>query len=56
MLRFLPSAIDDALDTLYEPNAIFGQFLGSASMIFFSLSSLNLWAFQWPSKDSVRPP
>ena len=32
MLRFLLSAIDDALDTLYEPNAIFGQFPGSASM------------------------
>ena len=36
MLRSLPSAIDDALDTLYEPNAAFSQFLrGSASMIFF---------------------
>ena len=38
MLRSLPSAIDDALDTLYEPNAVFSQFLGSASMTFFSLS------------------
>ena len=37
MLRSLPSAIDDALDTLYEPNAVFSQFLGSASMTFFSL-------------------
>ena len=35
MLRSLPSAIDDALDTLYEPNAVFSQFLGSASMTFF---------------------
>ena len=37
MLRSLPSAIDDALDTLHEPNAVFSQFLGSASMTFFSL-------------------
>ena len=37
MLRSLPSAIDDVLDTLYEPNAVFSQFLGSASMTFFSL-------------------
>ena len=28
---------DDALDTLYEPNAVFSQFLGSASMTFFPL-------------------
>ena len=35
MLRSLPSAIDDALYTLYEPNAVFSQFLGSASMTFF---------------------
>ena len=28
MLRSLPSANDDALDTLYEPNAVFSQFLG----------------------------
>ena len=35
MLRFLPSAIDDALDTLYEPNVVFLKFLGSAS--FFSV-------------------
>ena len=34
MLHSLPSAIDDALDTLYEPNAVFGPFLGSASMTF----------------------
>ena len=34
-LRSLPSAIDDALATLYEPNAIFRYFLGSASMTFF---------------------
>ena len=37
MLRSLPSAVDDALDTPYEPNAVFNQFLGSASMTFFSL-------------------
>ena len=37
MLRSLPSAIDDELDTLYEPNAVFNQVLGSASMTFFSL-------------------
>ena len=35
MLRSLPSATDDAIDTLYEPNAVFSQFLGSASMTFF---------------------
>ena len=35
MLRSLPSAIDDALDTLYEPNAVFSQFLRSADMTFF---------------------
>ena len=40
MLRFLPSAIDDALDTLYKPNAVFSQFLGSASMTFFLLLPL----------------
>ena len=38
MLRSLPSAIDDALDTLYEPNAVFNQFQGSASMTFFFFS------------------
>ena len=38
MLRSLPSAIDDALDTLYEPNAVFSQFLGSARMTFFLFS------------------
>ena len=37
MMRPFPSAIDDALDTLYEPNAVFSQFLGSASRTFFSL-------------------
>ena len=37
MLRSLSSAIDDALDTLYEPNAVFSQFLGSASMTIFFL-------------------
>ena len=37
MLRSLPGAIDDALDILYEPNAVLSQFLGSASMTFFSL-------------------
>ena len=35
MLRSLPSAIDDALGTLYKPNAVCSQFLGSASMTFF---------------------
>ena len=30
-------AIDDALDTLYEPNAVCTQFLGSASRTFFFL-------------------
>ena len=35
MLRSLPSVIDDALDTLYEPNAVFSQFLGSASTTTF---------------------
>ena len=34
MLRPLPSAIDDALDTLHEPNAVFSQFLWSASLTF----------------------
>ena len=45
MLRSLPSAMDDALDTLYGPNAVFSQFLGSASMyvfFFFFLSLLPL--------------
>ena len=37
MFRSFPSAIDDVLDTLYEPNAVFSQLLGSASMTFFSL-------------------
>ena len=37
MVRSLSSAIDDALDTLYEPNAVFSQLLGSANMTFFSL-------------------
>ena len=38
-MRSRPSAID-ALDTLYEPNAVFSQFLGPAStcMVFFFLS------------------
>ena len=40
MLRSLPSAIDDALDTLYEPNAVFSQLLGSASMTFSLFLSL----------------
>ena len=45
-LRSLPSAIDDALDTLYEPNAVFSQFLGSASVTFpFFLSLLPLLVF-----------
>ena len=37
MLRSLRSAIDGALETLYEPNAVLGQFLGSASMTYYSL-------------------
>ena len=40
MLRSPPSAIDDALGTLYDPNAVFSQFLGSASMAFFPFLSL----------------
>ena len=32
-----PGAWYHALDTLDEPNAVFSQFLGSASMTFFSL-------------------
>ena len=39
MLRSVPSAIDDALDTLYEPNSVLSQFLGSASMTFLFFSS-----------------
>ena len=39
LLRSPPSAID-ALDTLYEPNAIFSQFLGSASMVCFTFPFL----------------
>ena len=38
MLRSSPSDIDDALDTLHEPNAVFRQFPGSASMTFFVYS------------------
>ena len=34
MLRSLPSAIDDARDTLYEPTAAYSQFLGSDSITF----------------------
>ena len=51
MLRSLPSAIDDALDTLYEPKAVFSQFLGSASMAFFPLflSLLPLLVFSFLS-------
>ena len=52
MLRSLPSTIDEALDTLYEPNAVFRQFLGSASMtfsfllfVFFFLSSFSFPCF-----------
>ena len=46
MLRSLPGAIDDALDTLYEPNAVFSQFLGgSASMTFIFLISLPCFLF-----------
>ena len=45
MLRSLPSTIDTP-DTLYEPNAVFSQFLGSASMVFFPfLSFLHLAVF-----------
>ena len=46
MLRSLPSAIDDARDTLYEPNAVFSQFLGSASITFFSLL-ISLLPHSW---------
>ena len=34
----LPANAIDALDTLYEPNAVFSQFLGSASMVFFLIN------------------
>ena len=40
LLCSLPSAID-ALDTLYEPNAVFSQLLGSASITFFSFPFLS---------------
>ena len=40
-MRFFPSAIDDALDTLYEPNAVFGQFL----FLFLSLLPLVVLSF-----------
>ena len=49
MLRSLPSAID-ALDTLYEPNAVFSQFLRSASMTF-----LPSFPFLAPSSCLVSP-
>ena len=45
MLRSLPSAIDDALDTLYEPNAVFSQFLWSASITFFLVFSFPSFLF-----------
>ena len=45
MLRSLPSAIDDDLDTLYEPNAVFSQFLGSASMTFLFLVFVPFFSF-----------
>ena len=35
MFRYLARAINDALDTLNEPNAVFSQFLRSASMTIF---------------------
>ena len=38
LLHYLPSAIDDALDTLHERNTVFGQLLGSASMTLFPFS------------------
>ena len=34
-----PSSAIDALDTLYKPNAVLSQFMGSASMAFFFVSS-----------------
>ena len=37
LLRSPPSAID-ALDTLFEPNAVFRQFTGSASIMLFLFS------------------
>ena len=42
ILRSLLSAVDDGLDTLYEPNAVFSQFLGSASMNLFFFPSFFL--------------
>ena len=41
VLRSPPRAID-ALDTLYEPNAVSSQFLGSASIVFLFSSFLSL--------------
>ena len=40
MLRYLPSAIDDAFLSLYEPDAVLSQFLGFASKRFFLVSVL----------------
>ena len=52
MLRSLPSAIDDALDALYEPNAVLSQFIGSASkcdifVLLFSFYCLLLLSFSF---------
>ena len=48
LLRSSPSAID-ALDTFYEPNSVFGQFLGSCSggFVFPFLSLLPLLVFSF---------
>ena len=53
MLRSLRSAIDDALDALYEPNAVFSQYLGSASMTFFSLFSFHFIIPTQPYRSQV---
>ena len=37
MLRSVLSAIDDALDTIYEPKTVFSHFLGSSRMTLFFL-------------------
>ena len=54
-MRSLPSAMDDPPDTPHEHNAVFSQFLGSASMAFFLFSFpcflLTLFTIAPPSKQ-----
>ena len=47
---FLPSAIDDALDTLYEPSAVFSQFLESATI---NMTFFVFFFFSFPFLASV---